>query len=146
MGQTSCCESSANKKSLYTSNSTDQSNIVTSIKTDNNNNQFGKIDNPQNVKPSINNLTNSGLIQNNEIIASNVSNSSNSRSRSSYNENNKVLLRDTKSLFTCIDTFEAHEDKIVSLIELSTGNVASGSYDCTIKIWDINSKNCIKTI
>lgn len=46
----------------------------------------------------------------------------------------------------CINTIQAHNDKIVTLIELENGNIATGSYDNTIKIWDIEKYNCEKTI
>ena len=39
--------------------------------------------------------------------------------------------------FNCIKTLDGHTEKIVSLIELSSGKLASGSYDSTIRIWDI---------
>ena len=32
------------------------------------------------------------------------------------------------------------------MIELSNGAIATGSYDKKIKIWNIESLNCIKTI
>ena len=48
--------------------------------------------------------------------------------------------------YTCIKSFEAHDEKIVSLIELSSGNIATGSYDCTIRIWDMQTQKFIKII
>ena len=44
-----------------------------------------------------------------------------------------------KREFSCTKTFEGHTEKIVSLIELSSGQLASGSYDNTIRIWNINT-------
>jgi WD40 repeat protein len=44
-----------------------------------------------------------------------------------------------KREFTCTKTFEGHTEKIVSLIELSSGQLASGSYDNTIRIWNTNT-------
>ena len=41
--------------------------------------------------------------------------------------------------FECIKTFEGHSEKIVSLIELSSGKIASGSYDNTIRIWNLHA-------
>ena len=38
--------------------------------------------------------------------------------------------------FMCTKTIEGHIEKIVSLIELSSGQLASGSYDETIRIWN----------
>ena len=42
--------------------------------------------------------------------------------------------------FDCTKIFKGHTDKIVSLIELSSGQIASGSYDRTIRIWNLNSQ------
>ena len=39
-----------------------------------------------------------------------------------------------------------HKDKIVSLCELYSGEIASGSYDKTIKIWSLKREICVKTI
>ena len=44
-----------------------------------------------------------------------------------------------KREFSCTKTFEGHTEKIVSLIELSSGQLASGSYDNTIRIWNTNT-------
>ena len=43
-----------------------------------------------------------------------------------------------KKDFSCIKTFKGHVEKIVSLIQLSSGKLASGSYDNTIHIWNMN--------
>jgi len=48
------------------------------------------------------------------------------------------------SPFRCVKSFEAHDDKIVSLIELYNGSIVSGSIDGIIKIWDINSQQCLR--
>ena len=40
--------------------------------------------------------------------------------------------------FNCIKTLEGHTEKIVSLIELSSGQIVTGSYDNTIRIWNVN--------
>ena len=40
--------------------------------------------------------------------------------------------------FKCIKTLEGHTEKIVSLIELSSGQIVTGSYDNTIRIWNVN--------
>ena len=47
--------------------------------------------------------------------------------------------------YKLIEELYDHQDKIVTLIELSN-NLCSGSYDKTIKIWDIKTKQCITTI
>ncbi len=48
--------------------------------------------------------------------------------------------------YKLIEELHDHKDKIVTLIELSNNNLCSGSYDKTIKIWDIKTKECITTI
>ena len=48
--------------------------------------------------------------------------------------------------YKLIEDLYDHQDKIVTLIELSNNFLCSGSYDKTIKIWDIKTKQCIKTI
>ena len=34
----------------------------------------------------------------------------------------------------------------MSIIQLSDGKIASGSYDTTIKLWDMNTYQCIQTL
>ena len=41
-------------------------------------------------------------------------------------------------------TFNGHSSSVYSIIELKTGEIASGSYDKTIKIWDKQGK-CLYT-
>ena len=48
--------------------------------------------------------------------------------------------------FSCVKTLEEHTEKIVSLIELSSGQLVSGSYDNTIIIWNINTSSKDKII
>ena len=51
----------------------------------------------------------------------------------SINVNNSLLIKQYSNTKTLI----GHKDLIVSLIKLSTGYIATGSYDMSIKIWDI---------
>ena len=60
--------------------------------------------------------------------------------------NNSIKNINQQSPFRCIKSFTAHDNKIVSLIELYNGLIATGSYDSTIKIWDINSQQCLKVM
>ena len=49
--------------------------------------------------------------------------------------------------FKCIKTIKGHTDKIVSATELNNRSFATGSYDNTIKFWNLNSTiDCKKTI
>ena len=59
--------------------------------------------------------------------------------KNNSNRKNRVMYR-------CIKTIEGHNEKIVSIIELSNGLIATGSYDCKIKIWNIAKSICIKSI
>ena len=65
------------------------------------------------------------------------------------NENYKNINKNSKEdilPLECINSFEAHQEKIVSLIELKSGKIATGSYDNTIKIWNVDNLECEKTI
>ena len=65
-------------------------------------------------------------------------------------ENNISSLRESGNIrivnspinikFSCVKTLMGHTNKIVSLIEIESGKLVSGSYDNTIRIWDINDK------
>ena len=43
-------------------------------------------------------------------------------------------------------TLEGHEDFVCSLAVLEDGRLASGSDDCTIKIWDLAIGACVATL
>ena len=45
-----------------------------------------------------------------------------------------------------IKTLKGHTNTVRSLCEMNNGNLISGSYDQTIKIWNINEEKCLKTI
>jgi WD40 repeat protein len=63
------------------------------------------------------------------------------------NSNNLLNLKKEDILpLECIKSFEAHQEKIVCIIELKSGKVATGSYDCTIKIWNLDNFECEITI
>ena len=62
-------------------------------------------------------------------------------------KNSKELKNQKENNFHCTKVIEGHTDKIVHLIELASGKVASGSYDNTIRIWDLDTgkqENIIK--
>ena len=44
------------------------------------------------------------------------------------------------------DFLEGHSDKVTALIQLDSGSIATGSYDTTIRIWDLERLSCIKII
>ena len=124
MGQKSCCESNANRKNIINES---ESNTQVS----------GASNTDSNKDPSLINQTpsNSNFGQNS---VNNLVNSVNSVN--SLKSNNSVINQN----FQCIKSFEAHNDKIVSLIELNSGYIATGSYDNTIKVWDImNQKSFV---
>ena len=45
-----------------------------------------------------------------------------------------------------IGKLEGHKGPVYCLLELLDGRIASGSTDCTIKIWNIKDKTCMQTI
>ena len=69
--------------------------------------------------------------QNNNLLSSTESN---------IKDNNPPYYIEKKIKFSCVKTLMGHTNKIVSLIELESGKLVSGSYDNTIRIWDINDK------
>ena len=63
------------------------------------------------------------------------------------NSNNLLYLKKEDILpLECIKSFEAHQEKIVCIIELKNGKIATGSYDCTIKIWNLDNFECELTL
>ena len=59
-----------------------------------------------------------------------------------YLENkNPEIKVEKNNKFSCMATLTGHTNKIVSLIELESGKLVSGSYDNTIRIWDIKEKS-----
>ena len=87
--------------------------------------------------------------ENIDIINKNIFNIYNNNTNTninSYQNKNNNLENNNKEMYKCIKTIEGHQEKIVSMIELSCGLIATGSYDCKIKIWDLENNLCIKTI
>ena len=72
-------------------------------------------------------------IKKNKIIENNI-----------FNNNEMPFLN--KNYFRCMKTISGHDAKIVCITELYIGKIATGSYDNTIKIWNINRYNQEKTI
>ena len=63
-----------------------------------------------------------------------------------YNNLFNDKIEESYKEYKCIKTIIGHTEKVVSLIELESGNLASGSYDDTICIWDVNNGNCLNKI
>ena len=80
--------------------------------------------NNDNSKKENNNANNKQFLNNNNINENNITN---------FNKIN----------YKCIKTLVGHEDKVVSLIQLNSGHIATGSYDCFVRIWDIETGECI---
>ena len=61
--------------------------------------------------------------------------------------NNQISISNNDN-FKCLRTIHGHKDKIVCITELCMGKIATGSYDNTIKIWNLNSiyEECERTI
>ena len=119
------CEFNGNNNKLNTNNSN----------SDNKRNDDNSLANHLNNSPINNNMTklNSNSDENEEKKDNAHSINDNP------NEISKSHVSNEKKEYTCIHTFEGHTDKIVSLIQLASGKLASGSYDNTIRIWKMNN-------
>ena len=62
--------------------------------------------------------------------------------------NNNGITISNNNHYKCIKTIRGHNDKIVCVTELANGKIVTGSYDNTIKIWNLNvyNDNCENTI
>ena len=47
--------------------------------------------------------------------------------------------------YECLQTLEGHTN-IVTSVAISGNKIVSGSYDKTVKIWGLNSGECLKTL
>ena len=110
-------------------------NIPSVLKSQNNISQTSGIKNS-----TINPLNNI----NSQIKTSNIENPVESR-LSSVIKNNSSRMNNFSN-FTCVKSFKSHNDSISHIIELDSGYVASGSYDKTINIWDLNNTEPVNTI
>lgn len=117
------------------------------------NNSNLSLSNASNCKIKINKVYNSNTYKRNNdeninIINKNIFNiyNNNNININFYQNNRNNSNLKNKEMYKCIKTIEGHEEKIVSMIELSNGLIATGSYDCKIKIWDIANNVCIKAI
>ena len=58
------------------------------------------------------------------------------------NLSEKITREDDYIPFNCVKSILAHQEKIVCLIELHDGKIATGSYDGTIKVWNLENEEC----
>ena len=146
MGNMACCESPNNTKPAN-QNNTQINKHVDTLPPDNT-----KLNSKN---PGIKTTPNDGLIEEPNLsregkrisIGSSVKMSShNSGGRispaSSVKKNYSKLPKDKIKPFKMANSFLAHNKIIVCMIELENKQIATGSYDNTIKIWDINNQNC----
>ena len=61
-----------------------------------------------------------------------------------FSYNNRDIKDNNLGNYENTQTYEAHTKKVTILIQLESGKLASGSYDMTIKIWDIIDKTIIE--
>ena len=146
MGNMACCESPNNTKPAN-QNNTQVNKHVDTLPPDNT-----KLSSKN---PGIKTTPNDGLIEEPNLsregkrisIGSSVKMSShNSGGRispaSSVKKNYSKLPKDKIKPFKMANSFLAHNKIIVCMIELENKQIATGSYDNTIKIWDVNNQNC----
>ena len=72
----------------------------------------------------------------------NILNQVNNISTSENNNNENGDIQKLKE-YKCIKTLKGHKEKVVSLIKLKSGDIATGSYDYSILIWDIKRGNSV---
>ena len=146
MGNMACCESPNNTKPAN-QNNTQVNKHVDTLSPDNT-----KLSSKN---PGIKTTPNDGLIEEPNLpregkptsIGSSAKMSGhNSGGRispaSSVKKNYSKLPKDKIKPFKMANSFLAHNKIIVCMIELENKQIATGSYDNTIKIWDVNNQNC----
>ena len=62
------------------------------------------------------------------------------------NNINKSEKQNKLTEYKNTQTLTVHTDKVVSLIQLNAGYIVTGSYDKTIKVWDIKQGKCILSL
>ena len=90
------------------------------------------IEQPQNFNNNNISINNMNANTNNE---NNSNNNNEGEEERNIEEKNLSLIK-----YKNIKTINAHESRISALIELNNGFIASGSYDGTVKIWDISKE------
>lgn len=69
---------------------------------------------------------------------------SNNRLASTYR--NTIKLWDPEDIQSSVLELKGHKGLVTALIILPNGNLVSGSEDKTIKIWDLHTNTCLKTL
>ena len=112
------------KEIIYINNKAINNNEIKIVDT---NIEASEIDNNASLDSSV-------KLYNSKVLLDQITNSKANDNINLFNNryyNNDILP------FKCIKSFEAHKDKIACLIELNSGKIATGSYDSTIKIWNL---------
>ena len=83
------------------------------------------------------------IFEPNIITPSNNNNNDNDNDNKNKNNLSNADIEEKYKEYKCIKTITGHTEKVVTLIQLESGNLATGSYDDTICVWDINNGNNI---
>ena len=87
------------------------------------------------------NLKESGI--NNEASPNYLNNQNENLATINEEENDEI---NQFRQYQCTNTISENTDKIITLIQLKSGLIATGSLDCKIRIWDIENTYRIKEI
>ena len=89
---------------------------------------------------------NNNINNNNQIEeTANLNQNNNNNKMNEINNNGDFKSQNLDLKYHEVKTLKGHSDKIVSLIELESGHIVTGSYDHTIRVWDLNKDICIMT-
>jgi len=59
---------------------------------------------------------------------------------------NKILKTESRVIGNCLKTLEGHISHVSSVDFDGKGLLASGSWDKTIRLWEVSTGNCLKTL
>ena len=99
-------------------------------------------ENTDNISQNSNNKNNNDDIQN---FKNNFNDNNFNNNNYGGRSNNLIKEIDPYNIINS-KTLEGHTEKVVSLIQLESGYIATGSYDFSIRIWDIEQGNFIITL